>query len=237
MGGARNVAQRVVPKPIAIVDDPVAHLGYKPRHRGRLHQVAFFVSIPTVVLLVSVAARSNGARIASLVYGLSLTGLFFTSSLYNRLAGTTRMRSWMRWLDHSMIYVFIAGSYTPVCWVTLQRHWSIPILAIVWTAALGGVLLKMTSFRRFRRVGGTLYVCIGCFAVLLLPKLYPALTPWARLFLLAGGATYLVGAIVLWVRRPNPTVDFGYHEVWHGFVAIAAALHFAMTWIAMSNSV
>lgn len=218
---------------------PVTHnplVGEKPRYRGRLHQIALIASIPAGVLLVLAAAHSVDARIAAAIYACSLTGLFATSSLYNRLLGTVRLRPWMRWLDHSMIYVLIAGSYTPVCWVALPRRWSIPLLAVVWTAALGGVLLKVTKLRRFRRLGGALYVTMGWVSVLVLPKLFESLQLWAAGLLITGGALYTVGAVTLWLRKPNPSPHFGYHEVWHSFVVVAGACHFAMTWLALNAS-
>ena len=218
---------------------PVTHnplVGEKPRYRGRLHQIALIASIPAGVLLVLAAAHSVDARIAAAIYACSLTGLFATSSLYNRLLGTVRLRPWMRWLDHSMIYVLIAGSYTPVCWVALPRKWSIPLLAVVWAAALGGVLLKVTKLRRLRRLGGALYVTMGWVSVLVLPKLFESLQPWAAGLLIAGGALYTVGAVTLWLRKPNPSPHFGYHEVWHSFVVVAGACHFAMTWLALTGA-
>jgi hemolysin III len=217
---------------------PVTHdplIGAKPRYRGRLHQLALVASVPAGVLLV-LAAHSPGARIAAAIYACSLTGLFATSSLYNRLLGTIRLRPWMRWLDHSMIYILIAGSYTPVCWVALPRDWSIPLLSVVWTAALGGVLLKVTRLRRMRRVGGALYVTMGWVSLIVLPKLIESLHPAAALLLLAGGALYMIGAVTLWLRKPNPSPHFGYHEVWHAFVVVAGACHFAMTWMALSSA-
>ena len=226
----------VVPLPIPTVDDPLAGRDDKPRHRGRMHQIAFFASIPAGIALIVAAAHSVDGRLAAAVYAISVTGLFFTSSLYNRFAGTNRVRSWMRWLDHAMIYVLIAGSYTPVCWVALPTSWSIPVLGVVWTAALGGVVMKLTSLKRFRRVGGTLYVILGWFSVVALPKLVSTLSTPAIVLLLAGGAVYMIGATLLWIRRPNPHRDFGYHEVWHTCVVVAASCHFVMTWITLASA-
>ena len=223
---------RGVPDPIPVVSDPL--VGEKPRYRGRLHQLALFVSIPAGLLLVFRAAHSDDARIVAAIYAASVTGLYATSATYNRLLGTTRLRSWMRWLDHSMIYVLIAGSYTPVCWVALPRRWSVPILATVWTLAIGGIVLKLTTLRRFRRVGGTLYMVMGWVSILVLPKLFESLRPAAAVLLLIGGLLYTFGAVVLWMRRPNPAVAFGYHEVWHTFVVAAGGCHFAMMWLALS---
>ena len=217
-----------------VVSDPL--VGEKPRFRGRLHQIALVASVPAGLLLVFRAARSDDARAAA-VYAFSVTGLYATSATYNRLLGTTRLRSWMRWLDHSMIYVLIAGSYTPVCWVALPRRWSVPILATVWTLAAGGIVLKLTALRRFRRVGGSLYLVMGWVSILVLPKLFEALRPAAAAFLMAGGLLYTVGAVILWVRRPNPAAAFGYHEVWHTFVVAAGGCHFAMMWLALSAAV
>ena len=203
----------------------------------RRRLVFVVIEVLLAVRFVFKLGNANASQgIAAAIYACSLTGLFATSSLYNRLLGTVRLRPWMRWLDHSMIYVLIAGSYTPVCWVALPRRWSIPLLAVVWTAALGGVLLKVTKLRRLRRLGGALYVTMGWVSVLVLPKLFESLQLWAAGLLITGGALYTVGAVTLWLRKPNPSPHFGYHEVWHSFVVVAGACHFAMTWLALNAS-
>jgi hemolysin III len=223
----------LVPPPMPVTGDPL--IGYKPRHRGRLHQLAFFVSIPVGVAFIMYAPKTASARIASIIYALSVAGLYFTSGLYNRFLGTTRLRSWMRWLDHAMIYVLIAGSYTPVSWIALPRAWSIPLLAVIWSGAGIGIVIKMTSLRRFRRVGGSLYFALGWAALVAIPQLLRHLTLTASIFMILGGALYMTGSIVLRVQRPNPSDDFGYHEVWHVFVVLAGVCHFAMNWITVAN--
>lgn len=186
--------------------------------------------------MCAIAPQSQSARIAAIIYCLSVSGLFASSALYNILLGTDRLRSWMRWLDHCMIYVLIAGSYTPVSWLLLPRSVSKPLLASVWTAALVGIVLKLTSLRRFRRVAGTLYVVMGWTCLLVLPRLLAEMTGTHEGLLIAGGAFFMVGAILLWIQRPNPTPDFGYHEVWHAFVVAGAACHFVMTWLILSST-
>jgi hemolysin III len=205
----------------------------KPRHRGRLHQIAFFLSIPAGLALVGFAAPSTPTRIAAAIYAGSVTALYATSALYNRLLGTPKLRSWMRWLDHAMIYVLIAGSYTPVTWQKLPRSWSIPLLSAVWFAALTGIVLKLSSLKRFRRIGGGLYFVMGWVSVLVLPQLLHKLTGPEKTLLLLGGALYMIGAILLRLQRPNPSLSFGYHEVWHTFVFLAGTCHFAMNWLAV----
>jgi hemolysin III len=220
-----------VPPPMPVTDAPL--VGVKPRHRGRLHQLAFFVSIPFSIALVAIAARGGASRLTALIYASSLTGLFASSATYNRLLGTPRLRSWMRWVDHAMIYVLIAGTYTPVCWVALPRRLSVPTLAVIWSAALAGVVMKLTRLKRFRRVGGVLYLAMGWASLAVLPELARRLSVSAIVLLAAGGALYCIGALILWLRRPNPTPDFGYHEVWHAFVVAAGGCHFAMVWLTL----
>ncbi len=219
----------LVPAALPITGNPL--LGEKPRHRGRLHQFAFFASIPAGVALILHAAHSPQGRLAAAIYAVSVTALYATSAIYNRLLGTDRLRPWMRWLDHAMIYVLIAGSYTPVSWIALPRRWSIPLLFAVWFAALTGIVIKLSSLKRFRRIGGGLYFVMAWVSVLVLPQLLHRLTGPAQVLLIGGGALYMVGALVLWLQRPNPTVSFGYHEVWHVFVVAAGACHFAMNWL------
>ena len=198
-----------------------------------MHQFAFVASIPAGIGLIVLAAHSTQTRIAAAIYALSVSALYATSALYNRLLGTPQLRSWMRWLDHAMIYVLIAGSYTPVTWEKLPRTWSIPLLTAVWFAALAGITMKLTSLKRFRRIGGALYFVMGWVSVLVLPQLLHRLSGAEKFFLLLGGVLYMVGAILLRLQRPNPTPSFGYHEVWHTFVFLAGASHFAMNWLSL----
>jgi hemolysin III len=225
------VLRTLVPPPLPVTGNPLD--GEKPRHRGRLHQVAFFLSIPAGAALIVVAGHSLQTRITGAIYALSVTALYATSALYNRSLGTPRLRSWMRWLDHAMIYVLIAGSYTPVSWERLPRSWSIPLLSAVWFAAVTGITLKLSSLKRFRRVSGTLYFVMGWVCVLVLPQLLRHMSGAEKVLLVVGGILYMVGAILLRLQRPNPTLSFGYHEVWHTFVFLAGACHFAMNWLAI----
>ena len=204
-----------------------------PHLRGRLHQIALIVAIPAGVALVF-TVHGTVARIAALIYSLTLAGLFASSSTYNLRLGTTRLRPWMKWVDHAMIYLLIAGSYTPMCLVTLPRRWGVPLLAVIWTSALLGAGLKLFWRSRFRRAGGILYMTLGWAAFLALPQFVKLLSPLALTLLLMGGALYTLGAVVLARRRPDPSPTwFGYHEVWHAFVVGAGACQFGAIWIAL----
>jgi hemolysin III len=213
-------AQRV----IAPGDGTTGH----PRLRGHLHTWAAAIAVPAGALLIVTADRSS-ARVGAAIYAASLLALFATSASYHRLARSTRARRLMRRLDHSMIFVLIAGTYTPVCLLALPRRWGIPILSVVWTGALVGVVLKTAAFDRYRRLQYALYPVLGWTAIAARPVLFRQLTRTQFAFLLAGGVIYTVGIPVLLRRRPNPwPATFGYHELWHAFTVAAAACHFVV---------
>ena len=204
-----------------------------PRLRGRLHQVAFFASIPAGIALV-VAARSWPARAGVLVYALSLTAMFGTSAALHRLRWSPRARLRMDRLDRTMIYVLIAGSYTPVCLLALRPGWRVALLALVWTGAAVGIALVL----RWNRRRGTgvvrmvLYLGLGWMSVLVLPELARTLGRGQLALAVLGGVLYTVGAVVLIRRRPDPSPRvFGYHEVWHAFTVAAGACHYALIWL------
>jgi len=204
-----------------------------PRLRGRLHQVAFFASIPAGIALVAVA-RSWPARVGVLVYALSLTAMFGTSAALHRLRWSPRARLRMDRLDRTMIYVLIAGSYTPVCLLALRPGWRVALLALVWTGAAVGIALVL----RWNRRRGTgvvrmvLYLGLGWMSVLVLPELARTLGLGQLALAVLGGVLYTVGAVVLICCRPDPSLwVFGYHEVWHAFTVAAVACHYALIWL------
>jgi hemolysin III len=227
--GLRRVSA-VVPLPLSVIGDPLDG-SHKPAHRGRLHQ--WSAPLAGVVGVALVANALPGRKIASAVYALSLVGLLCTSALYNRTVATKAFRVWMRWLDHSMIYVLIAGSYTPIGLHVLPRAWGVPLVIGVWIGAIAGVAFKISPLRVHRRVAGTLYVVLASAYLLAIPKLLTTLSTGALVGMHVGNAAYAIGAIGLWLRRPNPSKDFGYHEVWHVWVLIGAAGHFVMTWLSV----
>jgi hemolysin III len=205
----------------------------KPRFRGRLHQIAFFVVVPAGVALVATAPTTR-ARIATLVYALCLTGLYGTSAAYHRLPWSPRGRQWMKRLDHSMIFLLIAGTYTPFALLVLEPPWSWVILGLVWVGAAVGIVLKMVRIDGFAAVGGALYITLGWLAVLTMPQILRGLEGWTAALLLVGGILYTIGAIVLARKRPDPAPStFGYHEIFHSFVVGGSACHYAVVLLVM----
>lgn len=199
----------------------------RPTWRGWMHVGAFLVSIPAGVLLILAAGQAS-ARVAASIYAASLLLGFGTSAGYHRLARTERAQTIMQRLDHSMIFVLIAGSYTPVCLLGLPTAWGIPLLCVVWTFALVGVVMKQFAFERFKVVEYALYPIMGWILVVAAPALLDRMTAVELSLLVAGGVLYTVGIPVLVRERPNPWPrTFGYHEIWHGFTVAAGACHFA----------
>jgi hemolysin III len=196
--------------------------------RGVSHQYAFFVAVVTGVVLV-LAAPDGKSTLAAAIYAAAVCGLFGVSALYHRVTWSPPGRRWMRRLDHTMIFVLIAGTYTPVALLALHGTLAIAILAVVWGGALGGVILKLVWIDAPKRLGAALYVALGWVAVATMPQIWSTLG-WGAVTLLAlGGLLYTLGAIVYAARRPDPAPTvFGYHEVFHALVIAAAALHYGV---------
>jgi hemolysin III len=199
----------------------------KPRWRGVLHQYAFFVAVILGAALV-IAADGGRARVAALVYAVGLAGLLGTSALYHRVTwASQRARMWMRRLDHSMIFVLIAGTATPIALLAIDNPLRTVLLCVVWGGALAGVLLSLLWPTSPKWVSSAAYLAVGWAGATAIPAL--AGYAWTALALLAaGGVLYTAGAVVYALGRPDPAPKvFGYHEIFHALVVVAAALHFA----------
>ena len=203
--------------------------------RGWLHLWSFVVSIVACTVLAVVAATVAGPAggVSTAVYGLTVLGVFGVSALYHRRTWTDpRHRALMRRLDHSMIFLFIAGTYTPVSVLALPASTATWVLAVVWGGALAGVVLKTVWPNAPSWVGVPVYIALGWVAVFVLPALLAGGGPVALVLLLAGGALYTAGGVVYALRRPDPwPATFGYHEVFHAATVLAAACHQVAIWM------
>jgi hemolysin III len=188
----------------------------KPRLRGVLHEYGFFVSLVCGVALI-LAASDGRARLAATIYAFAVSGLLGTSALYHRVTWRPSARRWMRRLDHSMIFVLIAGTYTPVALLALKG------------SLASTVLIKLLWIDAPKWLFAAVYVALGLVTAAVFGEL-PAAIGWLGAGGLAcGGLLYLVGAIVYASGRPNPWPKvFGYHEVFHTLVLVAAALQYAV---------
>lgn len=208
----------------------------KPRLRGWLHAYAAAASIATGAVLVAVAAavRGGSAGATTSVYAATVTLLFGTSALYHRLTWGPRGRAIMKRLDHAMIFVFIAGTYTPIAALTLPRPAALAVLAVVWSGALFGVVMQTAWPQAPRWLAVPCYIALGWVAVFVFPDLLRNGGVGAFVLLAAGGVVYTLGALVYGLKRPDPWPGtFGFHEVFHACTLLAALCHYVAIWLAV----
>jgi hemolysin III len=208
----------------------------KPRLRGWLHLYAALVSLVAGITLVTVAATLRGDRAgwSCAVYAVTVTSLFSISAAYHRRGWSPRGHRLMMRLDHSMIFVFIAGTYTPFAVLTLPRTSSQVILVVVWCGALLGVALKSVWPHAPRALAVALYLALGWVAVFLLPELLHSFGVATLVLLCAGGLIYTLGALTYGFKRPDPFPrTLGFHEVFHLCTLVAASCHYCAVWLAI----
>jgi hemolysin III len=200
----------------------------KPRLRGVMHQYAFYVAVALGVAAV-ITAPSGKATVAAAIYAAAVCGLFGVSALYHRVTWTAPVRRWMRRLDHSMIFVFIAATYTPVALLALTEPLRTVILLVAWVGALAGIVLNLVWIDAPKWLIAVVYIALGWVAVATMPQLWSHIGALSVAGLAAGGVLYSAGAVVYARGKPDPQpAVFGYHEVFHLFVTAAAAVHYAV---------
>jgi hemolysin III len=199
----------------------------KPRLRGVSHQWAFFVSLVAGAALI-VAAQGTREVVAVSIYAFSLSALLGTSALYHRVTWEPGPRRWMRRLDHTMIFVFIAGTYTPFALLVMEGTLADVILVVVWVSALAGAILNLAWWDAPKWFTAAVYLSTGWAAIAAMPQLWDKAGPGCVALLALGGALYTAGAVIYARRKPDPNPEvFGYHEIFHLLVIAAAAIQFA----------
>lgn len=198
----------------------------KPLLRGHFHQAAFFIALGACAMLI---AKSNGPRplTATLIYSVSLTLLLGWSALYHRPMWEPKVRAWMKRIDHAFIFVLIAGTGTPVCLLAMPADKGLEPLLLIWSAAGIGIIQSLVWTKAPKWVSAILYVTVGWLMYPYLPEIQQGLSPGGIALIVAGGIVYTVGAVIYALKKPNFVPKyFGYHELFHVFVIIAAILHF-----------
>lgn len=217
------------PSPLSAAQ-PTPKASGKPLFRGIPDVVATLVAIPAVAALL-LHARMGTVTLAGMVYGLTLVGLFTVSALYHTFMWPLHIRAVWRRIDHSMVYVLIAGTYTPVCWVALDPAVGRPFLAAIWGVAALGALKSFFWETSPRWLNTSVYLAMGWALVPIMPAVYRGIGLQNFALIGIGGVIYSLGAVVYARRWPNPDPEtFGYHEVFHLFVIAAAACHYACIW-------
>ena len=207
----------------------------RPRLRGVIHHYAFFLSLLAGGVLIALAPTPK-ALVGAGVYAASLSALLGTSALYHRVTWSPPTRRLIGRLDHSAISLLIAGTYTPFGMLALSGTRAALLLLPIWIAAFAGIALHLVWYDAPKWLSALAYVAIGWLGVLAMPGLVEQLGWTPTLLLLAGGIVYSLGALVYALRRPDPVPHvFGYHEVFHSLVVVAALAHYAAVALVFSR--
>lgn len=166
------------------------------------------------------------AIVSIIIFGLSLVSLYTASGIYHAVRAKDTVLLKLKKLDHSMIFILIAGSYTPFCLLTLSGVWQITILTLVWTLAIIGITLKMFWINMPRWISTSFYIGMGWVALLALNPLTKALSVGGTTWLALGGIMYTIGGIIYGLKKPNISEQFGFHELFHIFVLLGSACHY-----------
>jgi hemolysin III len=229
-----SATERATAGPAELLATAVAEL--KPRLRGWLHAYAAAVSIASGASLIAVAAALRGgvAGTVTAIYCATVTLLFGTSAMYHRRTWSPRAHVIMKRLDHSMIFVFIAGTYTPLAVLTLPTASMIGVLIGVWSGAAVGVGLQLFWPGHPRWLSAPCYIALGWVAVFVFPDLLHNGGIGVFTLIAIGGLIYTLGAVVYATKRPDPAPNvFGFHEVFHLCTLVAAICHYVAIWLAV----
>jgi len=198
----------------------------KPLLRGHFHQAAFFLALGACSMLIAMN-NSGRAMVAALIYSICVLNLFATSAIYHRANWQPQMRTFWRRLDHSAIFLLIAGTMTPIALLALSPDSGRKLLSVVWSVSFLGIAQSIFWPRASKWLTALLSILTGWLAAPLLPELRARLGSIDVWLLVIGGVLYTIGALIYAGKRPDPWPKyFGYHEIFHIFVVIAAALHF-----------
>ena len=189
------------------------------------HLIAAIVAIPAILYLL-IKAQSPLARVAFLIYGLSMIALYLASGFYHMLRVPAKTEEKLRKLDHSMIFILIAGTYTPICLMPMKGPWGYAMLIAVWILAAAGVTMKMFWMKAPRWLSTALYLIMGWICLFALVPLIRALSTAAFLWLLSGGILYSIGAVIYGRKKCLFSWRLGFHEVFHIFIILGTVCQY-----------
>jgi hemolysin III len=191
------------------------------------HWAGAGLALAGLAVLLFVGWSTPAKVISLIIYGVSLIAMFSASATYHMVRVKDKALEIFRKVDHSAIYLLIAGTYTPFCVNAFEGFWKWGMLTLVWALALTGIIVKVFYIRAPRWLNAGIYLVMGWISVTAVGQIFSSLQPWVIGWLIAGGIIYTLGAIVYITKMFNfkPGV-FGFHEMWHIFVLLAAAAHF-----------
>jgi hemolysin III len=193
---------------------------------GFTHLLGVLLAALGLIWLLTITYPDINRVLVSLIYGFSTILTFAASTIMHLYTGNKRTLRWLIRFDHAMIYIMIAGTYTPVAYLFLDTVWFWGLMLSIWGMAFGGVVWKLFFWHKDTIWSLAYYIAMGWFSLLLLPRLLPYIDLVGFLLLLSGGLMYTIGAMIYGIKRPNFNQWWGYHEIWHLFVLAGASLHF-----------
>ena len=200
------------------------------------HFAGFVAALVGFIILVAFTRHDPTRLVTMGCYGLSLMLLFLASASYHFFDLGLKGNQWLRRLDHSAIFLLIAGTYTPMLVYMLDGPWRVAMLGLVWGLTVVGVSFKLIFYNAAKKAGALMYVILGWLILIPAYKIFPNLSAASLSWLISGGVTYTVGAVVYASKWPNPWPEkFGFHEIWHLFVLAAALMHYFFTFSLMQQ--
>lgn len=199
------------------------------------HLIGGFLSILALILFITKQLLNPSINIplfvSTIIFGVSMILLYFTSGIYHAINKTkTDVILKMRKLDHSMIYVLIAGSYSPFCMYVLPKQLGIPVFIVLWAIAIVGIILKMFWINMPRKLSTMLYIGMGWVALFVIKDLFINLPTPAFILLLVGGVMYTVGGVIYAIKKPN-IKNWNFHDIFHIFIMLGSLMHFLLVFI------
>lgn len=193
------------------------------------HAAAIPVMIAGTIIMIIISGENIAHRIVALIYGFSAVALFTASFLYHSKKRSENETSLWRKLDHAAIFILIAGTYTPICYIYLDGWMRWGILIAQWSLVFSGIIFKLFFINAPRFIGTMIYLAMGWIVVIPIKQLITNMPADIMSFLVAGGLAYTSGAIIYAVKKPNPLPDYmGFHELFHFFIVAGAMFHLIM---------
>ncbi len=196
---------------------------------GLTHLAAAVAAFLGVSLLILIARGDLLKQVSLIIYGTSLVSMFSASAAYHSFNTTTKGNLILKKLDHSAIYLLIAGSYTPICLNFFSGFWRLGFLGVIWAFAVIGITLKFAKINSPRWLSAGIYLLMGWLSILAVGEILSRMPPGAIAWLVVGGIFFTIGAAIYILKKPDPFPGvFGFHEIWHVFVILGAFSHFAV---------
>ena len=192
------------------------------------HFIGACLSLIGLLFMILIGVKNDTSPtvlVSAVIFGVSLIALYSASSIYHYFSGNDKVKTILRKLDHSMIYVLIVGTYTPVVISCMEAPHSYLFLGILWTIAIAGIIVKVLWLNAPRAIATSIYLILG-WAVVFDFQSFQGVPMNCLSLIAAGGIAYSIGAFIYIFKKPNILIQFGFHELFHIFVMIGSLLHY-----------